>query len=154
VWSAAFVVLLVVDMRPNIQLEPVRRYPPAIYSVIPTGPESVLAEFPIGRRRGILYAYQYMYFSTSHWLRMLNGGSGYFPPSWEEFLERGSEFPSDRSLDYLRSRQVKYLVVHGGLYEDPGQFEQIRAALLARPDLEWIAAERDGGGTTELYRFR
>ena len=42
---------------------------------------------PSGRheRWGIHFDNAYIYFSTFHWQRLVNGNSGFFPPSYEEF---------------------------------------------------------------------
>ena len=37
---------------------------------------------------GVHFDATYIYFSTFHWQRLVNGNSGFFPPSYEEFTQR------------------------------------------------------------------
>ena len=55
----------------------------------------------------------YMYYSTFHWQRLLNGYSGFFPPSYLELTAFMRTFPDARSLAALRERGASYAIVHG-----------------------------------------
>ena len=93
-------------------------------------------------------------FSTFHWHTLVDGNSGWAPPSWLEYFTVMDEFPRDNALRYLRSRGVKYFAVHGAFYENPEEFEKIQEVLGRRSDVERISTARFAGSISELYRFR
>ena len=74
---------------------------------------------------GYFFDTRYLYFSTFHWHPIVNGNSGYFPKSYEELTERERDFPSDSAVEYLRTRGVDYVAVHGA-FIDPGKFQKHR----------------------------
>jgi hypothetical protein len=84
---------------------------------------------------------------------MVNGNSGFFPPSYVELLERERDFPTEAALNYLRSRGVQYLTMHGR-FTNPDRYRNTVAWLDARPDLELIAAAPLEGVESRLYRLR
>lgn len=58
------------------------------------------------------------YYSTIHWHPMYNGYSGFSPKEWEEnvkWLQR--EFPSEVSINFLKSKGIKLVVVSSKIYE-------------------------------------
>ena len=147
--------LAIVEAAPHMPLEPAWREPPAIYATIAgKQPPVVLAEFPMPRD---IYKSdfdaRYLYFSTFHWQNMVNGNSGFFPPSYIELLDREREFPTEAALNYLRSRGVQYLTMHGR-FTNPDRYRNTVAWLDARPDLELIAAAPLEGVESRLYRLK
>lgn len=58
---------------------------------------------------------QWMYWGTRHRRRMVNGYSGFFPPSYMNLKPKMDRFPDQASLDELASLDVRYCVVwrHG-----------------------------------------
>ena len=96
---------------------------------------------------------RYLYFSTFHWQNLVNGNSGFFPPSYFELLAREREFPNEASLNYLRSRGVQYLTMHGR-FTNPDRYGYTVGWLDARPDVELVAAAPWEGGESRLYRLR
>lgn len=95
-----------------------------------------------------------MYYATRHWQPLVNGYSGFAPPSYLELLDRLRSFPDEGSIAYLRARGVRYLLVHSPFYIR-GNFDQDISLLKARNDLEPAGrfAWRDGG-VTEAFRIR
>lgn len=58
------------------------------------------------------------YYSTIHWHPMYNGYSGFSPKEWEDnvkWLQR--EFPSEVSINFLKSKGIKLVVVSSKIYE-------------------------------------
>jgi len=53
-----------------------------------------------------------MYYSTTHWKKLVNGYSGYFPPDYEIIREAMEHFPSEDTFDLLRDLNVDYVLVH------------------------------------------
>lgn len=79
-----------------------------------------------------------MYLAMPHWLPMLNGYSGYFPPSYLETLRAMASFPDERSIAHLRSRGVTYVVVRGQFYTGR-DWDALREKLAATPALVFAA---------------
>ena len=55
---------------------------------------------------------EYMYYSTYHWKKLVNGYSGFFPDSYPETMKALMLFPSNESVDLLKMIGVKYVVIH------------------------------------------
>ena len=84
-------------------------------AALPEG--SALVEFPFG---AFTYEFRYMFYSTLHWKPILNGYSGYFPPSYEErraAFARVSRDP-DRAWRILTASGATHAIVHESFYAD------------------------------------
>jgi hypothetical protein len=153
--TALILALVVIEAVPVMPLERAWHEPPAIYaSISGKQPPVVLAEFPMPRDfyRSDFDA-RYLYFSTFHWQNIVNGNSGFFPPSYKELLEREQEFPTEASLNYLRSRGVQYLTMHGR-FTNPDRYRNTVEWLDARPDLELVAAAPWEEAESRLYKLK
>jgi hypothetical protein len=153
--AGALLTLAVVEALPVFGLERVWDEPPAIYaSIAGREPPVVLAEFPMPPDiyRSDFDA-RYLYFSTFHWQNLVNGNSGFFPPSYFELLANESDFPNEAALRYLQSRGVQYLAIHGR-FTNPERYGESVEWLDARADLELVAAAPWEGGESRLYRLK
>ena len=54
---------------------------------------------------------RFAYMSTFHWQRLVNGYSGFYPPSFLARLKRVARFPDEESVASLRREHVRYIVV-------------------------------------------
>jgi hypothetical protein len=98
------------------------------------GATAVLFEFPTGHMEDP----EYLYFSTFHWQYLINGYSGFFPPSYLKVVKAVQRFPDDAAFDAIKSHGVRYLVIHGEwLYG--ARYETLVADLNRRPDLTLIS---------------
>jgi hypothetical protein len=154
--SVALVLAAVVfEAWPRLRLEPVWPEPPPIYGSLSSGPPVVLAEHPMPKDGTTSwFDTRYMYFSTWHWNNLVNGNSGFAPPSYDELIEREREFPSDAAITYLKERGVEYLAVHGAFMASQERYVRTVAMLDRRNDLQLITAARWGGSESRLYRVR
>lgn len=124
---------------------------PAVYRDVAALPESaVLIELPMAKTEADrAQAAVAMYHSTRHWRRLVNGYSGYFPPSYDAIRETMEFFPSRESFTLLRNLGVSHVLVHTRGYraaEGRDMVQRLRAA-------PWPAvplAVREGD---YLYRF-
>lgn len=97
----------------------------------------------------------YMYFSTFHWQYLLNGYSGFSPPSYHRLVMAMENFPDDVAMAAIKGRGARYLLVHGerlfGL-----RYRQVVDLLARRDDLKLIARRPavgpDGHKEISLYR--
>ncbi len=83
----------------------------------------------------------YMFNGTRHWFPLLNGYSGFYPQRYLTLLDRMRSFPDAESLDYLRARDVRYVIVHGEGPNDP-RFSKAIARLMEQPGVIMLAHER------------
>jgi hypothetical protein len=155
VLAGALVALTIAEALPILPLQRVWDRPPAIYaSIAGDDPPAVLAEFPMPADiyRSDFDA-RYLYFSTFHWQNLVNGNSGFFPPSYFELLANAHDFPNDAALSYLRSRGVQFVTIHGR-FTNPDRYSETIAWLDARADIELVAAAQWEGSESRLYRIQ
>lgn len=128
-----------------VELEP----RPSVYRWLAEQPDGVVCEYPVGNLEGRAGPQDptYMYYSTMHWKPLVNGYSGFAPPSYRELLTMLDGFPDDRAIAYLRTRHVRYLLVHQPFYIE-GHYADDVAALKARSDLRWAGRFRWRTGET------
>jgi len=97
-------------------------------------PTSVLFEFPTGHMEDP----EYVYYSTFHWQYLVNGYSGFFPPSYLKVVRAVANFPDATSFDAIKAHGARYLVVHGEwLYG--ARYEELIAQLDRRSDVTLIS---------------
>jgi len=93
----------------------------------------------------------YMYFSTMHWQPMLNGYSGFRPSSYIDMVGRMENFPDDKTVDELRRRGVRVIILHKALYPDQEDYNDNIKLLAFRKDVEFVAAWKDYLGEARAY---
>jgi hypothetical protein len=127
--------------------------PPAIYADllrdIGDSPTATIIEVPItvGEDQA------YMYYSTFHWQTLLNGYSGFFPPSYQLLVLVMRGFPDARSLDALRERGARYALIHGEQLE-PETYQRLIGEIDAcRCGLTLVARRSWQGREISLYRI-
>jgi hypothetical protein len=130
--------------------------PPPVYADIlrdrGDSPTAVIFEFPTGHMEDP----EYLYYSTFHWQYLVNGYSGFFPPSYLKVVRAVANFPDANSFDAIKSHGARYLVVHGEwLYG--ARYEQIVAELDRRTDLKLISrhpwTREDNHAEISAYRI-
>ena len=141
------------ELQPDLRLDPVPLAPPEIYSALPDDPAAVLVDLPIPASFNG-FDFQYIYFSTFHHRRLLNGASGFIPHDYQDLVDASDAFPESTSIDVLLRRGADFAVVHADFYK-PAELERVVAALAARPDVTLVASRPSPeGGIDRLYRLR
>jgi hypothetical protein len=134
---------------------PLRLWPyperPPLYEFLARQPDGVVAEFPIVQGLPAQDA-RYVYMSTFHWKRLINGYSGYQPPSYIERLQRLSTFPAPDALAELRADGVRYVVIHEGSYIRLADAALI-VATLEREGLKPLARLHDGWAAATVFEL-
>lgn len=59
---------------------------------------------------------KYVYFSTYHWKKLVNGNSAYFPPTFTILEEKLQKIPQDDTIKILKEIGVDYVIVHLDYY--------------------------------------
>ena len=138
-----------------IPLQPIPLSAPNVYAEMlrdrGEGPDAVIVEYPVSGGDNPTY----MYYSTFHWQRLVNGYSGFFPPSYGEFVDAFRGFPDDQSIDALATRGVRYVLVHQERMIGT-RYQRLIPQLDRRSDLALVSrgpGERYGQhGEISLYR--
>jgi hypothetical protein len=118
---------------------------PPIYADLLRSSRAVVVEVPFYDSRSAQFHAQYMLNSTAHWQPLVNGYSGFQPPSFYENVEALQGFPDDRAFARLHGLGVTHLFVHGEQLPDG-----TLAMLDAREDLERSATF----GSIAVYRLK
>jgi hypothetical protein len=129
--------------------------PPQVYADIlrdiGDAPPAALFEFPTGHMEDP----EYLYYSTFHWQYLVNGYSGFAPPSYRRLVRMVENFPDDAAFDQIKSHGTRYIVVHGEwLYG--ARYEQIVADLARRRDVTLISRHpwQRRGNHSEISVYR
>jgi len=156
VFVTAGVLMLAEYASKPIELAAIRTGAPEVYAdIIRDGgdsPTAALFEFPASSQDDPTY----LYYSTFHWQNLVNGYSGFFPPSYVRLMDAMRAFPDDASIGALRARGTRYLVVHGErLYGD--RYETLIPLLDKRSDLTLVSRrhwfDRDKHSEISAYRL-
>ena len=115
------------------------------------GPTSVIFEFPTGA----LEDPEYLYYSTFHWQYLVNGYSGFFPPSYRTLVNTVQTFPDEASMNTIKSHGTRYLVIHGEMLFG-ARYETLIPELDRRPDLKLVSRRpwQRGEKHAEISVFR
>jgi hypothetical protein len=142
--EAAFVPMLVNQtwgeggVAPPPRVEPATQAP-AVYRVLATMPAAaVLIEFPFGDPAWEL---RYVYYSTVHWKRLVNGYSGAFPQPYKVRVARLQQLGEDPAGAWqtLRDAGTTHAIVHEAAFA-AGEADIVK---------RWLASH----GATEVGRF-
>jgi len=147
----AMAVLVFVEYRARLDLRTIPRTAPPIYDALSEGRRNVLLELPL-IRPDISIEPMFMYFSTFHWYNLVNGYSGFKPPSYDELLTVIEGFPDSASIGELRRRGVNHVIVHEA-YFPRGEYDTLVARLDRCPDFERLTALRWRDRESRLYRL-
>jgi len=140
----------------DITVIPIRWYRapeiPAPYRVLADSPRGVVAEFPFyGERSAFPLHAQYMLFSTSHWMPLVNGYSDVIPLDFRQAAAVLDGFPGRDMFPVLARRRVRYIGIHWDMFV--GRQEEIRQRLQPfLPYLRVLAAD-DRMTLYEIVRY-
>jgi hypothetical protein len=149
---AALGMLLLVEVHPVFELQPVWKHGPGIYRLIPDQ-HAALADLPLPWDRDPFWHDPvYMYFSTFHWHPIVNGSSGFIPPWYDRLGALSRDFPSDETLDAYARLGTEYFVLHEGYY-GTNTFKRVVADSQKQPRLQFVATDTWEEGECRLYRL-
>ena len=143
-----------IEYATRLLLVPFVNEPPAIYRMLARQPVGVVAEFPVPRPHSLPgNDAEYAYMSSFHWFPIVNGYSGYYPPSYLDRLDRLRYFPSEGAMRQLRRDNVQYVIVHAAQYT-PAVMNDMRARFIREGQLLEVASFDAADGPAFLYRMR
>jgi hypothetical protein len=122
-WRALGAAIAVVAAVTDLTVIPIRWYGapdlPAPYARLAQSRRAPIAEFPFyGDRIAFPLHTQYMLFSTSHWMPLVNGYSDVIPLDFREAAAVLDGFPSTDAFTMLARHRVRYIAIHWDMYVD------------------------------------
>ena len=142
---------ILVEYRTTVKLRPVWPSPPPVYGALPASTR-VIFELPLVEPVTVLEPI-YMYFSTFHWYKLVNGYSGFSPRSHQQLVEMMPAFPDDAEIAELRRRDVDAIVVHGAFYREQHLYRELVNALDQRADVTLLRTVTWEGYESRVYRL-
>ena len=151
--TAGLVALVAVESLPALHLTEAWPDAPPVYRQLPPGPDTVVVDLPFPQRQGPFeIEYAYLQFATTHHRRLVNGGSGFYPPWYDGLAALLKEFPRDDAIAALRHHGARYAVVHGAFY-GASNYGRVTAALDRRSDVRLMATAMWNGAEDRLYEL-
>lgn len=152
--AALVCVILLLEYRvASLRLVPYHNAPPPLYMLLARLPHGVVAEFPMPSPTSLPgHDPRVAYMSTFHWMPLVNGYSGFYPPSYLHRLARMARFPDQESVASLRRDNVRYVVVHEDGYR-AGERLRIVERLIAL-GVTPLAELEDGWSVGTLMELR
>ncbi len=128
---------------------PLRRQPPlsAAYQKLVDLPRGVLVEYPFPYESRNYHNHGgAMFWSTYHWLPLVNGYSDVIPPDFDRIALPINYFPDPRSFEIMKEREVRYVLWHVDRYDEAsrriiaGRLQEFAAYLrpIVHSDDEWL----------------
>jgi hypothetical protein len=124
-----------------------------VYTFLRQLPSGVVLELPLPEHFGDTgFDADYMYWSTTHWRKLVNGYSGYYPASYGATYARLRSLPDADSMRFIRQLGVRYLLVHLTYFEPP-RGANLVVQLHTRHELRWLGWYRDWVGQTAVFEL-
>ena len=140
-----------------MHLEGVETRPGEVYRWLQAQPPGVVAEFPMPAswKKPLelgLHESRFSYNSTFTWNPIVNGYSGFWPPSYISLIRSVERFPSDDAIGALADRGVDYLILHERFYS-PERYRDTSRGLDGRTDLARFGPFKEGPFEVRAYRL-
>ena len=118
--------LILICAAGELLVAPLRWWPapavPVSYAALAQLPKGALAEFPFYGERIVFPLHsQYMFFSTRHWMPLVNGYSDVIPSDFRADAPVLDSFPSRDSFLVLERHRVRYVGMHWDMVREPGR---------------------------------
>ena len=155
VLAAMVLAAMVLETRTLVPLTAVPTRPAVVDTWLRAQSPSVIVELPVPPPNQPFQESEGkpLYHSVFHWQKLVNGTSGFFPPSYLELLDHMRSFPDGESIRYLRARGVRFIVVRQSMFE-PAVFAHLAEALDERSEL-WLAGRfPEQVGESLVYEVR
>ena len=157
--ATAVVVACVEYQSPQAKLLRADMNPP-VYEFLRGAPAGVVLELPFSPPLGgkpdpkhrVDYDSDYICWSARHWHPIINGYSGYYPPSYETTRARLEGFPDEPAMAFLAERRVRYVLLHTS-YMRPGEAARIAEQLVQLPGVRPLGTYHDWIGPTLVFEL-
>jgi hypothetical protein len=144
-WRTLATALVVLAANLDAWSAPIEYVPAAPVSAVNArlaGTTAVVAYFPLFQVDRVFHNAPYLIESTAHWRPMLNGYSGFIPPSYADHARAAAHFPAPDALAALRQAGVTHVFVHDRSLRDWTDNETADAVRTS-PELQLLATDGD-----------
>jgi hypothetical protein len=117
-----------------VSVRPDQSHPPEAHQWLSHQPPgTAIVELPLPKGEALwLYETTYQIRSTHHWLRLVNGYSGFAPKEYRRTLEELRAFPDATSIERLRQLKVRFVLINRVHYTED-EFNSMLARIMASP---------------------
>jgi hypothetical protein len=117
-----------------VSVRPDHSHPPEAHQWLSHQPPgTAIVELPVPKGEALwLYETTYQIRSTHHWLRLVNGYSGFAPKEYRQTLEDLRAFPDATSIERLRQLTVRFVLINRAYYGEE-EFNSMLARIMASP---------------------
>lgn len=95
----------------------------------------------------------YMLHSTAHWQKLVNGYSGFTPPTHDALFRKLVNFPDEASIGALEQMSVRYAVIHRDAFDEDG-WQEVKEKLEVFDGRLRLEAEEESGLAYSLTRSK
>ena len=123
-----------------------------LYAVwLKQNPGGTVVDLPIARAHALpLHEAEWSFYGRTHGHPLANGYSGYYPRGYLALLEAMIAFPRGTSVEALKARDVRFIVVHEDRYE-PADVMELVARMRGTPGLRFIGRFPDAEYPTTIF---
>ncbi len=151
--------LLTAVLVEDVTSVPLMTYPNTVspvYRLLAQQPWGVVAEFPMPKVDSLPGPDpKYAYLSVFHWKPIINGYSGFYPPSYIRRILDLRRFPEPFSLRVLRRADVRYILIHeSGYAADRAAYDETLRTLDNEEGVRKLGVFSDGEASATLYVLR
>jgi hypothetical protein len=116
-------------------------------------PAGAVVDLPIARADRLpQHEAEWSFYGRSHHHPMVNGYSGYYPKPYIELLGEMVAFPRGRSVEALRERDVRYIVLHETHY-DAADFLEFESRVRGTPGLRFVGRFPDPDYPVSIFEL-
>jgi hypothetical protein len=94
----------------------------------------------------------YLVWSLWHFFPLVNGYSGYYPPSYLDTAFRLMTFPTPGSVARLRGLNVRYVIVHRAFYDEE-RYSQLKLRIENSREFKPLGSYLDSVGEANLFEL-
>ncbi len=151
--TAIVIIALLCEYRTTHPTRQLPKSAPALYAWLGQQPSTVIAHLPMPASNGLPGPEaDFEYFAQYHRHKLVNGNSGYYPPSYLLLLDRVSLFPDERAMRALRGEGVTLVMLHAQHYSR-GVYEEKVLATQDVPGTEDLGEFFDERGRVRVFRI-
>ena len=140
--------------RPLPLSQPVDAEPADVYRVLRRAEPGPIAELPLPKADSLPgFDPYFQAWSVWHWRPLLNGYSGFYASEYLQALADLEDFPDGRSIATLRSRNIRYIIVHRSFYT-PDEYTKLALEMAQVPELSLWGVYKDPYGLADILEIR
>jgi hypothetical protein len=146
VFTAAVGIVLLEYINPVPSLRALEHRRAHVFTWLAAQKDAVILHLPVPRPSALPGDEpEYQWLSTFHWRPLVNGYSGHYPRPYMDLLRRLRTFPDTASVEALRARSVRFVIVHDRRYR-PRELERLLGAMFEMDEFRPVAQFHTTGG--------